>query len=89
MLQFYEDTANELNIFAGTEKFVIEGKAWELLCWVVCLPTVVGNILILISIIRFSGVRSSSNTLIGNLSISDLLVGAILIVPFLNHHISC
>ena len=61
-----------------TERFLTEGIAWELFCGILCIPTVVGNVLILLCIIQYSGVRSSIHTLIGNLSVSDLIVGAIL-----------
>ena len=43
------------------------------------LPTVIGNCLILISLYRFWELRSPMGILIGNLAVSDLLVGVVLI----------
>ena len=43
------------------------------------LPTVIGNSLILISLYRFWELRSPMGILIGNLAVSDLLVGMVLI----------
>lgn len=42
-------------------------------------PTVVGNLLILVSLSRFRDRRSNIHFLIGNLAISDLIVGAFLL----------
>ena len=59
---------------------------------VMVLPTMFGNLLILISIAKFPTLRSRSNILIANLAIADLLVGAILIpcdiVSMLWHRLS-
>ena len=46
---------------------------------ILIIPTIVGNLLILISIAKFPSLRSRSNVLIANLAVADLLVGAILI----------
>ena len=43
------------------------------------LPTVIGNLLILMSLYRFWELRSPMGILIGNLAVSDLLVGVVLI----------
>ena len=45
---------------------------------ILIIPTIVGNLLILISIAKFPPLRSRSNILIANLAVADLLVGAIL-----------
>ena len=63
------------------ETFAAESLVWDILCGVICVPTVFGNVLILLCVINYNGVRSSIHTLIGNLAISDLIVSAILF-PF-------
>ena len=45
----------------------------------IAIPTILGNILILISISQFPSLRSRSNILIANLGVADLFVGCILI----------
>lgn len=48
---------------------------------VIIVPTISGNILILVSMRKFQWLKSPLNTLIGNLAFSDLLTG-ILLIPF-------
>ena len=45
----------------------------------IIIPTILGNILILISVSKFPSLRSRSNILIANLGVADLFVGFILI----------
>ncbi|KAJ8311940.1 hypothetical protein KUTeg_010507 [Tegillarca granosa] len=44
-------------------------------------PTILGNTLILASLVRFQRLRSRINILIGNLAVSDLLLGLV-VIPF-------
>ena len=82
ILQLSENISqNGTNGSSRGETFLIDGIAWELMCGILCIPTVLGNVLILVCIIQYNGVRSSIHTLIGNLAVSDLIVGAILF-PF-------
>ena len=62
----------------ATESFPVGEIAWEVFCGILCIPTVTGNVLILICIFKYNGARSIIHTLIGNLAVSDLIVGAIL-----------
>ena len=48
---------------------------------IIIIPTLFGNLLILVCIAKFRALRSRSNILIANLAVADFLVGAILI-PF-------
>lgn len=52
---------------------------WHAVYIVIILPTVLGNGLVILSIIKFRKLRSNMNMLIGNLAISDLLVGLVLL----------
>lgn len=45
----------------------------------IVIPTILGNLLILVSISKFPSLRSRSNILIANLGVADLCVGCILI----------
>lgn len=50
-----------------------------LLYGAIVVPTVFGNVLILIAIYKFRNLRSNMHILIANVAVSDLLVGAVLI----------
>ena len=52
---------------------------WNVVDAVMFLPTVFGNILILLSIVRFRRLRTKIHILIGHLAVNDLLVGATLL----------
>lgn len=52
---------------------------WDVLYGVICVPTVVGNTLILVCLSKFRDSKSSLHILIGNLAVSDLIVGAVLL----------
>ncbi|XP_052778043.1 histamine H2 receptor-like [Mya arenaria] len=52
---------------------------WDVVDTVMFLPTVFGNTLILISIVRFRKLRTKIHILIGHLAVNDLLVGATLL----------
>lgn len=52
---------------------------WNVVDAVMFLPTVFGNLLILISILRFRRLRTKIHILIGHLAANDLLVGATLL----------
>ncbi|XP_045211036.1 histamine H2 receptor-like [Mercenaria mercenaria] len=52
---------------------------WNIVDGVMFLPTVFGNTLILISIVRFRRLRTKIHILIGHLAANDLLVGATLL----------
>lgn len=52
---------------------------WHVAYVVILVPTVVGNGLIILSIIRYHYLRTKMHILIGNLAVSDLVVGLILI----------
>ena len=62
----------KIDIFDG------EHLMWDIICGLICIPTILGNSLILLSVLNYS-VRSSIHTLIANLAVSDLIVGAILL----------
>ncbi|KAK3089497.1 hypothetical protein FSP39_004083 [Pinctada imbricata] len=47
--------------------------------YIIIVPIIVGNLLILISICRYQRLRTRMHILIGNLAVSDLLLGAIFI----------
>ena len=55
--------------------------AWHAVYIAIIVPTVIGNGLIFLSIIRFKFLRTKMHILIGNLALSDLMVGLVLI-PF-------
>ncbi|XP_060587874.1 histamine H2 receptor-like [Ruditapes philippinarum] len=52
---------------------------WNVIDAVMFLPTVFGNTLILLSIVRFRRLRTKIHILIGHLAVNDLLVGATLL----------
>ncbi|XP_052778032.1 octopamine receptor 1-like [Mya arenaria] len=52
---------------------------WHIAYIAIMIPIVIGNGLILISIARFPRLRTNMHLLIGNLAVSDLIVGALLI----------
>ena len=52
---------------------------WHILESLVIVPIVLGNGLILISIAKFKKLQTSINVLVGNLALSDLIIGAVLI----------
>ena len=54
---------------------------WHSIYLVVIVPTIVGNLLIIMSILKFPKLQSTMNILVANLAIADLIVGALLI-PF-------
>ena len=53
--------------------------AWHSVYIIIVVPIVIGNGLILMSIIRYKCLRTKMHALIGNLAISDLAVGMVLI----------
>ena len=55
--------------------------AWHVIYIIIIVPTVIGNGLIILSIVRFKFLRTKMHILIGNLAVSDLIVGLIL-MPF-------
>lgn len=54
---------------------------WHAVYVIIMIPTIIGNGLIIICIIKFKRLRTNMHVLIGNLAVSDLIVGAVLI-PF-------
>lgn len=52
---------------------------WHVVYVVIIIPTVLGNGLIILSIVKFKKLRCNMHVLIGNLAVSDLIVGAVLL----------
>ena len=67
----YKENTNEIG-------FTDRGYAYFFTSVIIFLPTVIGNSLILMSLYRFRDLRSPMGILIGNLAVSDFLVGLIL-----------
>lgn len=61
----------------------IVSSAWIAMYVVIAISIVIGNGLILLSIVQFKRLRSNMYLFIGNLAVSDLLVGLILIPYYL------
>ncbi|XP_045211490.1 octopamine receptor-like [Mercenaria mercenaria] len=57
----------------------VYGTIWQVLYILITIPIVVGNGLIILSIIRYRKLRTKMHILIGNLAVSDLITGAVLI----------
>ena len=74
--------------FQGSGVFFEDLYTHVILEIILIVPTILGNILILMSIAKFPTLRSRSNILIANLAIADLFVGGILI-PFDIANIFC
>ena len=72
---------SDTEVHPWTNQSTIENILWSTICGLICVPTVFGNSLILICVIKYNGALSSIHTLIGNLAVSDLIVGAVLL-PF-------
>ena len=54
---------------------------WHVIYIAIVVPTVIGNGLIILSIVRYKFLRTKMHILIGNLAVSDLMVG-LLLIPF-------